>query len=268
MTGKTVHYVLFSPTGTTRATIRAVGYGTGRELGQTVDITLGDPPEPIQFAQDDLVLVGMPVYGNRLPCLAVERFRTIGGEGTPVVAIVVYGNRAYGDALVELCDLCVAQGFNTVAAGAFLGEHSYSTNALPIAPGRPDQEDILLGEEFGARIEKLLEGCESAARLDLGDLPGNRPYKPAMQLAGVAADTDPEACTRCGKCIECCPTQGTRMAEPVPVTEEDNCIWCLACVRNCPANARRVSLPRINDMSQWLHNACKERREPECFLAT
>ena len=265
---KNVHYVFFSPTGTTQAAIRAVGNGTGRTAGQMLDITVGAPEGAIPFTKEDLVIVGMPVYSGRLPGLAVERFRAIGGKNTPVVPIVVYGNRAYDDALVELSDLCAAQGLHTVAAGAFIGEHSFSTVEFPIAVDRPDGEDLQYAEQFGSRITQLLDTCESVAQLALPELPGNRPYKSAMQPVPVATCTDPQACTQCGKCVACCPTQGIRMTDAGPVTEADSCIWCMACVRNCPTNARLVSLPKINDIAQRLHGACKERRKPESFLAS
>ena len=48
------------------------------------------------------------------------------GQDSPAVAVVVYGNRDYDDALLELRDWCVAHGFVPVAGAAFIGEHSYS----------------------------------------------------------------------------------------------------------------------------------------------
>lgn len=38
--------------------------------------------------------------------------------GTPAIAVCVYGNRDYDDALIELKDAIEANGFKTVAAAA------------------------------------------------------------------------------------------------------------------------------------------------------
>ena len=51
---------------------------------------------------------------------------------------MTYGNRDYEDALVELYDLALSLGLTPFAAGAFIGEHSYSTPEMPVAEGRPD----------------------------------------------------------------------------------------------------------------------------------
>jgi NAD-dependent dihydropyrimidine dehydrogenase PreA subunit len=262
-----VHYVVFSPTGTTQATIQAIGTGTGRAVGQTLDLTVATPTESVSFAADDLVVVGMPVYGGRLPSLAVERFKAIKASGTPVVPIVVYGNRAYGDALLELCDLCTEQGFTPVGAGTFLGQHTFSTDEFPIAVGRPDQSDLSNAQALGRQIQQLLESCADSAVLELSDIPGNRPYKEAMGVKPAATETDPDRCTSCGQCVAHCPTQCIRLVDGTVVTEPDNCIWCLSCVQHCPTGARTVFLPQIRDISERLHGACQERCEPESFLA-
>jgi hypothetical protein len=56
----------------------------------------------------------------------------------PAVVVAVYGNREYEDALLELKIFAEAAGFRPIAAGVFLGEHSFSTQDMPIAAGRPD----------------------------------------------------------------------------------------------------------------------------------
>ena len=58
---------------------------------------------------------------------AVGRLREIRGEGTPAIVLAVYGNRSFGTAVAELASFVAERGFVPVAAGAFVGEHSYST---------------------------------------------------------------------------------------------------------------------------------------------
>jgi hypothetical protein len=55
--------------------------------------------------QDELVLIGVPVYAGRVPLEAVAKLRRLRVDRVPAVIIVVYGNREIEDALLELKDL-------------------------------------------------------------------------------------------------------------------------------------------------------------------
>lgn len=68
--------------------------------------------------------------------------------------MVCFGNRNYDDALIELRDLLESTGFRTVAAGAFVGEHSFS---YTLGAGRPDAADIAKAEAFADEILALPE---------------------------------------------------------------------------------------------------------------
>lgn len=255
-----IHSVYFSPTGTTRSVTHTVCKGTGRKAG--IEIDLNRPVGGnLFFAADDPVVISMPVYGGRLPALAVERFKSVKGLDTPAAVIVVYGNRAIGDSLLELCDLCAAQGFKVTAAAAFIGKHSFSSDQLPIAADRPDETDLHLAEKFGSEIS------QSTTPLDIEKIPGTRPYKPEMILDGAAAETDPALCTNCGQGVTHCPANAIRMDEGIPLTDPERCIWCTACVRNCPSGARKITLPKIHEIAERLYKTCQTRMEPEWFLA-
>lgn len=262
MNQKTIHIIFFSPTRTTRTTLETIAAGSGCHAGMTMDLTREAPTELPMFGADDLVLVGMPVYAGRLPVLAAERFQEIKGRGASVVPVVVYGNRHYDDALIELYDLCREQGFRPVAAATFLGEHSFSSADLPLSPGRPDTTDLNKAESFGSQIGRL----PAAACLDAERVPGNRPYKERMQPAGSATSVDDGACTQCGTCIELCPTGGMHLTATAAEAAPDHCIWCMACERFCPANARSLTHEKIKGSAQKLNDLFSERREPEIYL--
>ena len=91
--------------------------------------------------------------------------------------VVVYGNREYEDALLELKNLAIEQGFSRVAAGAFIGEHSYSRDSTPIAVGRPDEADLNKAKEFGERVLKKLLDNRELDHLPTLEVPGNFPIK-------------------------------------------------------------------------------------------
>ena len=125
-----LHLVHFSPTQTTARVLQAIARGmaqsaTELDIAHQIDATK-------EFAQNEVVVVGVPVYGGRVPALAAQRLAHLRGNGTPAVAVVVYGNRAYEDALLELQQLLTAQGFEVMAAAAFIGEHSSPPPSCPL----------------------------------------------------------------------------------------------------------------------------------------
>ena len=133
----TAHLIYFSPTGTTKKTMTSIAQGLGVKSVVHYDVTLpGSGTETV--LSDGVAIIGIPVYAGRVPELCLQRMQRITAKGLPCVLVALYGNREFEDALVELRDFATRQGFKVVAAGAFIGEHSYSTQERPIAAGRPN----------------------------------------------------------------------------------------------------------------------------------
>ena len=141
--------ITFSPTHTSLQVATAVARAWQDLPGDTLDLTCRQLKSPIRLANDCLAIVSVPVYAGRVAPLALKRLKTVLGDATPAILIATYGNRDYEDALVELRDVLTAQGFLPLAAGAFIGEHSYSRPGMPIAEGRPDAQDLREAETFG-----------------------------------------------------------------------------------------------------------------------
>jgi ferredoxin len=261
-----VRLVYFSPTGTTRKVLEGIARGIAGAVTAHVDLT---PPtataDGLPEREDALAVIGSPVYGGRLPLDAVSRLRRLTGHHTPAVVVVVYGNRAYEDALLELRTLSADLRFVPVAAGAFIGEHSYSTPGAPIAPGRPDADDLRKAEQFGRMIDAKLRGMPSADGTI--DVPGHFPYRERMgsAMTGLSPDTDEALCAQCGNCASACPTGAITLAESV-MTDNGSCIRCCACVKACSTGARTMGDPWILEVARWLNLNCRERKEPETYL--
>ena len=102
-----------------------------------IDLTTDENSSPIEI-KDSITIIAVPVYAGRVAPIALQRLRRLRGNNAPAILITVYGNRDYEDALVELRDETIQLGFTPLAAGAFIGEHSYSRPNMPIAEGRPD----------------------------------------------------------------------------------------------------------------------------------
>lgn len=107
---------------------------------------------PETVGPDEILLAAVPVFGGRVPAAALERLSALKGSGQSAVAVAVYGNRAFDDALPELKDALEANGFHVAAAGAFAVEHSI---ARPIATGRHDARSTscrALRSPFNCRV--------------------------------------------------------------------------------------------------------------------
>ncbi len=151
--------IYFSPTHTTKKIVQGIARGFPFDRIEYLDLTPPDTDRRV-FPEigNRLTILGTPVYAGRVPMEAVKRLRQIKALGTPVLIVVAYGNREYEDALLELRNLAAEQGFKPVAAGAFIGEHSYSTEEIPIANGRPDEADLKKAKEFGEMVFRKLKG--------------------------------------------------------------------------------------------------------------
>ncbi len=261
---RSVHLVCFSPTRTTRKILEAIGRGTGLAPVTMTDVTSPEPASWPKTGADDLLVIGAPVYAGRLPVTAVERFRGLRGSGGPAAVVAVYGNREFEDALVELEDIVEKAGFRTVAGGAFLGEHSYHTEATPIAPGRPDVADLQKAEAFGKELRTLLDRISGGDTVK-PDLPGNRPYRDHVKHGALAPVTDDATCTRCGECVTVCPVAAIPSDDPT-TSDVEKCITCAACIKVCPVEARSLQDPEMDKRLQWLVSITRERKEPQTWL--
>lgn len=83
---------------------------------ENIDFTLPKVRnKQISFTEDDVVLVGVPVYAGRVPNVLLKYLNSIKGNGAIAVAVVVYGNRNYDDALIELKDILQSRDFKVIA---------------------------------------------------------------------------------------------------------------------------------------------------------
>lgn len=257
--------IIFSPTNTTRTIVRHIASTLADEPATIIDLTLPEKKEPLSGKGP--VIIGMPVYGGRIPALAAQRLRVLGtGQGRPVIVVVVYGNRAFDDALLELRDLALELGFIPVAGAAFVGEHSFSTPTHPIGAGRPDQEDLSKAQEMGQAVGQNLAQYPDLSTWPKLEVPGNFPYREGVAPAPIAPETLTENCVLCGECALVCPTQCITITQSSVETDKNNCLRCCACVRVCAYEARVLLEPKMVEFAHNLHKKFQRRAEPEVFL--
>lgn len=259
---KQLSVIYFSATDTTAKVVKEVANSITTQFKE-YNITLPDHRQDnLCFSANDLVIVGVPVYAGRVPGFLTDYFAKVKGNNTPAVFIVVYGNRDYDDALLELKDSLEEQGFIGIAAGAFIGEHSYTAK---VATGRPDTQDLQIAQSFAAKIkEKLNLPGGNAAEVNLV-VKGKYPYKERPVSPQMAPETNDE-CLNCGICAEYCP-MGAISFDDFREADPQKCIRCCSCIKRCPVNAKAMKHEALAKITQMLLNNCTSRRcEPEVFI--
>ena len=173
----------FSPTGGTKKVSDIFAAAIGKDA---VWHDLGDKQTPTEQPQGELIIVAAPVFAGRIPSVVREKIKTLAGEGKQAVTIAVYGNRAYEDALLEMNDILIQDGFTVIASAAFVAQHSIVPE---VGAGRPDAED-----EKEIRI--FAEAVKNSTSAENIHVPGNRPYKPGMNVQVTPLSLP--SCTACG----------------------------------------------------------------------
>lgn len=270
----TLHKFVFSPTGGTK---KAADFLCQNWAGKenNIDLTTGTIPRG-DFEPGDLAVFALPVYGGRLLPAAVNRLQTLKGNKTPAVALVVYGNRAYEDALLELKNTVNSLDFRCIGAVAAVARHSIVDS---IASFRPDLQDSAQLSAFFDKIQDKIRtlsspGTQSPEKRGLDSLtgtdktldfyvPGNFPYKeinPVQLVPELTGD-----CSFCGVCARRCPVKAIS-PENYAQVDSKKCIFCMRCLRICTRNARSLPPEKLQPLAARLEKLCSDRKENELFL--
>jgi ferredoxin len=259
--------VYFSPTGTTKTVVQSIARGINHSTVELLDITRPEERiQPLQTSEKELLIIGVPVYMGRVPALLTEWLHVIKAQNTPAVCVVVYGNRVYEDALLELKDILTLCGCKPIAGAAYIGEHSFSNDETPTAKDRPDASDVHHAESFGRKIREKLNTIPSVDDIPEVNIPGCHPYRGDSRLWTVDFIVVSDACIQCGICAEGCPV-GAIDPENSNLIDTKKCITCCACIKHCPKHARTMKSGLVRDASLRLSTLYKERKEPEYFLS-
>jgi ferredoxin len=272
---KKVWAVYFSATGTTKKITESIAEVIAEKLEAeytVYDFTLPAPrTEPLTFGSDDLVVFGTPVYAGRVPNVLLKYLETIRGNGALGIPVVLYGNRDYDDALIELRDILEKGGLHTIAAAAFIGEHSFS---YILAKDRPDEDDLDEAREFAVKAaEKVMTAVNAKIPEPVPVKGVPEPYRGYYQprdRAGNPVDIRKvkpltrENCNSCMICADVCPMGSISRDDVREFT--GICIKCGACVKKCPMQAKYYEDEGFLYHQRELEEGLKRRARPERFL--
>jgi ferredoxin len=267
--------VYFSPTGTTKKTVEHIAKVIAEKLGTdygTWDFTLpAARKETLQFGARDLVVFGTPVYAGRVQNVLLKYLETIRGNGAYGVPVVLYGNRDYDDALIELRDILEKGGLHTIAAAAFVGEHSFS---YILAKDRPDEADLEEARIFAGKVAekvKAAAGTEIAEQIQVKGVPDPyRGYYQPRDRAGTPVDIRKvkpltnDACNNCMICADVCPMGSISREDVREYT--GICIKCGACIKKCPKQAKYYEDEGFLYHQHELEEGLKRRAKPEWYV--
>jgi len=262
--------LFFSPTNTTKKICNAIASGMGSDNPLILDMTHPDTRSEIitnantVLDKVDHLIAGAPVYCGKLPLQAIECLKTLNGNGKKSTAIAVYGNRDYGVSLYNMIEILSQNGFNVMAAGLFIGQHSYS-DIVPVAVGRPDISDIEKARKFGTQI------LHATKPLSMKDIPIQLDkHSKSKKYTALKPTYREKICVKCGRCAEVCPTGilSSETGEHLNRSVKKNCIGCMACVNNCKSEARISKANPIIQimMKRVLGQASRERKEPSIIM--
>lgn len=249
--------ICYSPGGTTAVIADLIATAVGENI-TTYDLMKTKSLEKTEFAQGEFLVVTMPVFAGRLPEMCADVLKGLKGNNTPAIAAVVYGNRDYDDALLELTDILADGGFAVQGACALIARHSIFPQ---VAADRPDENDKRSIQTFAT----VCAGKAEAAGSTCGMLrvPGDYPYKEIKILP--LKPTGNENCIACGACVEVCPVRAIVMDDPTK-TDVEKCITCTACIYACPTKARGFFTPEYAAISQGFAAKNSERKEYDFFF--
>ena len=252
-----VFEIYFSPTGGTKKVADLIS----RQFGfEKIELDLSNSMEDFSkftFSEKDICIVAVPSFGGRVPMLATSNIKKLNGNGSKVILVATYGNRAYEDVLLELKDTLTTVGFVSIAAIAAVTEHSIMHQ---FATGRPDLQDKEELIKFSDEIKEALKQANDTKDLYV---PGNNPYKEYKVIPLVPKVL--KECKKCGLCAIKCPVNAISNDNPTLV-EEEKCISCMRCVAICPSRSRGVNEESLLAISKKLEKACSERKINELFL--
>jgi ferredoxin len=241
----------FSATGVSQRIAAEFTRGLGLET-RYVNITLPETREINRQCEAELEVYIVPVHGERIPGFIYRYLRGIVGNGRPLVALAVYGNMGMGISLAQFDRLADETGFKLIAAGAFVGEHTFCNfGTLRQAQG-PDQDQTqgaALRQAQGLDHDQTQGAVLRKAQGMINNVGKGRPDQADMVEVfyfgqQVRMKMEQKSCVRVSlpsphmpMFIAGFPERGTRFIVRQPNADTNLCKMCGACVRGCPVGA-------------------------------
>ena len=247
--------IYFSPTGSTKRIVSAVLSEFDLPKSE-IDLTpFENRDKSYAFGRDELVIFGVPVYGDRVPSVAEQRLKQISGDKTCAILLASYGNVHCQQALYELQQIAKTNGFITVAVISVVSQHNI---VQEIGKGRPNQNDWDMLSNFTTQIKQKLSSSGEIEPIAVAGKPSTHP-RDRLPLKPHADDN----CTACGLCIKQCPVGA--ISNPRK-TSGSSCVRCMRCIHGCPQHARTYGKHKEIIAKTFLRVMSRGEKHPKIFI--
>ena len=271
---KKVYAVYYSATGTTQKIASFIAENVAEKLNveyEKYNYSLPKRREKIlEFQENDLVVCGTPTYAGRVPNIMLPYLKNnIKGNGALAIPVVLFGNRNFDDALIELRNILEDNGFHTIAGAGFVGEHAFS---YTLGANRPDEKDMQIAADFVGKIVEKIRTVEDIPAEPI-KVRGNEPIRPyytprdrhehAIDILKVKPKVNLLKCTNCKICANVCPMGSIDFNDVSKYV--GICTKCGACIKKCPEKCRYYDDEGYLYHQHELEEQFERRAEPEIF---
>jgi len=237
--------VYYSLGGTTKRIANEISEGlesTGFEV-DTHDITTGLAPS---IANYDLLGIGSPSYISRPPFIITDYLKSLPKLNIPYFTFILHGAHI-GDAGNWIRKRLRKKGGRDVGYFKCNGEekfYAYVKRGVVTYPSHPDAEDLNQAENFGKTIEANIH--DEGYKPEDFDKKAGFIYRferfttqkwMVQKLYYRLFKINKSKCTKCGICVNSCPTKCISMEENKFPKFGKNCIACFNCQLVCPEEA-------------------------------
>lgn len=245
--------IFFSPSGTTEKIVNEIAKEFHADSENYDLMSFNDS----KTFEDELVIIGVPVFDGRVPKIVSDRLKKIRGNSTKAIVVLNYGNINYGDALLELTEKLNQNHFNIIGIAATVSQHSIFTG---VGENRPDENDLTKIREFASEIIKKLES-DTENQLFVS---GTKPYPDYTKL-DYTVNCNPELCIQCLDCAYTSPEEAIPESDPTQ-TFLDDCSRCSSCVSICPEDARSFVGESFSQANAEAIDNASVRKEAEFYF--
>ena len=237
--------VYYSLGGTTKRIANEISKGlknTGFEV-DIHDIVDGLPPSIENY---DLLGLGTPTYYFRPPFIITDYIKSLPKIKIPYFSFILYGTIIGdgGNRIRKKLNKKIGRDIGYFKCNGTENFYGYIKRGIVTYPSHPDLEDLKQAENFGKSIESNL--------YNIGYKPEDFDKKPGFIYRFERFTTqkwivqkfyyrffkvNKFKCTKCGICVNSCPTNNINMEKGNLPKFGKNCIGCFNCELKCPEAA-------------------------------
>lgn len=248
-----VKHLTFSPNGSSKKSGSFLAKILGSE--ELIDLTSKYARHSeYNIDEHELAIISFPTHSKRMPSSFAKYLKDhVKFNGAKVVIIVCYGNKDFGDSLIEAKDIISSNGGTVIGAISVVAQNAQDGN---IANSRPNSDDFKIIDDFAKIVIKRYSNTSFEPII-----PGSKPYNKSNieKLPHYMPKIDENKCTECNLCVNVCPTRAMRFNDP------NICIHCCSCINACPTSAIYMDDDRFKEIVKILEENYKEPKKTQYY---